>query len=167
MKRAFDPQEALRELVRVGSSDRFDIRIDYGGEWYYQGSRIERIELVRLFSTALHRAPDDSYWLITPYERGRIEVADTPFVITGADAGEVYAFEDNIGRKHLLGDNAEFILTDRDDGRGAVPYLRLGGNIEARILSSVYYELVEMAIERDGRMGLKNGSTFIDLGACV
>ena len=66
MKRRFDPQAALAELVRTGADDRFDIAIDYRGNWFYRGSKIERIELVKLFSTVLNRAADGSYWLITP-----------------------------------------------------------------------------------------------------
>ena len=50
------------------------------GTWLYCGSPIERKELVKLFASVLRREPDGSYWLVTPVERGRIEVDDVPFV---------------------------------------------------------------------------------------
>ena len=56
------------------------LRIAHDGSWHYQGSPIKRIELVRLFASVLRRDADGSYWLVTPVERGLIEVEDAPFV---------------------------------------------------------------------------------------
>src|SRR5260370_10336506 len=61
----------------------FDIRIARDGTWFYRGSPIARLPLVRLFSTVLRRDADGSYWLVTPAERGRITVDDAPFVAVG------------------------------------------------------------------------------------
>ena len=64
-----------------GSTARWlGLRIMSDGTWRYRGSPIERIELVKLFASVLRREPDGSYWLVTPVERGRIEVDDVPFV---------------------------------------------------------------------------------------
>ena len=45
-----------------------DMRIARDGSWHYQGSPINRPELVRLFSTIL-RKDGDSYVLVTPVEK--------------------------------------------------------------------------------------------------
>lgn len=167
MKRAFDPQKALSELVRVASTDRFEIRIDYGGTWYYKGSKIERFEMVKLFATALHRASDRSYWLITPFEQGRIEVENTPFVITSLEAGETLQFTDNLDRCHPLDENYKLVFAERSGQRGEVPHLLFPSRVEARLLSPVYYELADLAVERDGRMGIPSAGRFFDLGPAL
>ena len=60
----------------------YDIRIATNGDWYHEGSKINRIELVKLFASVLHKKDDNKYWLITPKEEGTIRVDDAPFVIT-------------------------------------------------------------------------------------
>src|SRR5271165_3410159 len=58
----------------------FDMRIARDGTWFYRGSLIGRPALVKLFASVLRREPDGRYWLVTPAERGRIEVEDVPFL---------------------------------------------------------------------------------------
>ena len=50
------------------------------GTWYYQGTPIGRLPLVKLFASVLRRGRDGRYWLVTPAEQGLIEVEDVPFV---------------------------------------------------------------------------------------
>src|SRR5271169_3427432 len=57
-----------------------DMRIARDGTWFYHGSPIGRIALVKLFASVLRRELDGCYWLVTPAERGRIEVEDVPFL---------------------------------------------------------------------------------------
>ena len=52
----------------------------WDGTWYYQGTPIGRLPLVKLFASVLRRAEDGRYWLVTPAEQGLIEVEDVPFV---------------------------------------------------------------------------------------
>ena len=59
----------------------YDIRIASNGDWYHEGSKIKRFELVKLFASALHYKEDKKYWLITPKEEGVIKVDDAPFII--------------------------------------------------------------------------------------
>lgn len=167
MKGQFDPHAALRELVRDQVQDRFDIAIDYHADWYYRGSRIDRIELVRLFATVLHRDAEGRFWLMTPVERGMIDVKDAPFVIGAATFADVVTFEDNLGRVHELEHEGQLVLRSRPDGRGDVPYLALGHGLEARLRPSVFYELVDAAIEREGQMGIFSAGQFHNLGAAT
>jgi hypothetical protein len=67
--------------------EAYDIRIARDGTWFYHGSPIGRIALVKLFSTVLRRDDAGDFWLITPAERGRIRVDDAPFVAVELKAG--------------------------------------------------------------------------------
>src|SRR5712692_2383381 len=112
-EKAAAPPAAGRQPIDCG---HFDIRIARDGTWFYRGSPIARLPLVRLFSTVLRRDADGSYWLVTPAERGRITVDDAPFVavgvtITGAGREQQLIFRtnvddtvaaDEIGRAHVL-----------------------------------------------------------------
>ena len=61
------------------------MRIARDGTWYYRGSPIGRLPLVKLFASVLRREDDGSYWLVTPAERGRVEVEDAPFLAVAVD----------------------------------------------------------------------------------
>ena len=64
----------------------FGIRIARDGTWYYQGTPIRRLPLVKLFSSVIRRDGEDRYWLITPAEQGIIDVDDAPFVAVEVNA---------------------------------------------------------------------------------
>src|SRR5436309_1916006 len=57
-----------------------EIRIARDSTWFYRGSPIARLPLVKLFASVLRREADGLYWLVTPVERGKIEVEDVPFL---------------------------------------------------------------------------------------
>ena len=153
----------------LGCGD-LEMRIDRDGQWYYRGSRIDRLPLVRLFASVLHRAENGDHWLITPVERGRIEVEDVPFTIVGAEAmGEGRArsvrLHSNLGELTTL--DRDHPLTLRRQPGGLVPYLRVRGRLEARVVSRVYYELVELGqpAESDPDLfGLWSEGQFFPLG---
>ena len=63
----------------------FNIRIGRDGTWYYRGSPIHRLPLVKLFASVLKRGDDGSFLLVTPVERGEILVEDAPFVAVDMD----------------------------------------------------------------------------------
>jgi hypothetical protein len=62
-----------------------DMRIARDGTWYYGGSAINRIPLVKLFASVLRREGDGSYWLVTPAERGHVVVEDVPFIAVAVE----------------------------------------------------------------------------------
>jgi hypothetical protein len=132
------------------------LRIARDGSWLYHGSPIERKELVKLFASVLRREADGSYWLVTPVERGRIEVDDVPFV-----AVELAAEGTGMRRKLRLRTNLDQWLTLGPDhplqvrrrtgqaaDAGLVPYVEVRPGLEARLARPVYYELVELGAER-------------------
>src|SRR5437762_14321931 len=72
-----------RPLIELGD---LDMRIARDGTWFYRGSPITRMPLVKLFASVLRREPDGSYWLVTPAERGRVTVEDAPFIAVAGDS---------------------------------------------------------------------------------
>jgi hypothetical protein len=146
------------------------LRIDRRGDWFYRGSRIDRLELVRLFASVLRRGPDGGYWLVTPAEQGRVEVEDVPFTAVALESegdgeGRSVRFRINLG--DWLTADADHPLTMRETGAGSAPYLGVGRGLEARLLPAVYYELVELAGPAPARpreLGVWSAGVFFALG---
>lgn len=136
------------------SCGEFDIRIGRDGTWYYKGSPIGRPALVKLFASVLRRDGSGDYWLVTPVERGRIEVDDAPFVavelgIAGAGRDQALCFRTNLDER-VTADRAHPIRVAHDRATGAPsPYVLVRPGFEARILRAVYYQLVELGVEED------------------
>jgi hypothetical protein len=146
------------------------LRIDRRGTWHYRGSPIGRIELVRLFASVLHRTPDGAHWLVTPVEQGRLEVEDAAFVAVevaaeGDGAGRMLRFRTNLDVWVEAGPDHPIRLRPAPEG-GEVPYLDVGRGLEARILPSVLYELVDLGGPApDGRsFGVTSRGCFFRLG---
>ncbi len=126
-----------------------DIRIRKDGVWFHEGTPIGREALVRLFSTVLRKDPD-GFHLVTPVEKMRIEVEDAPFIAVRVDrVGEALRFLTNVGDEVEAGPENE-IRVETDEATGEPrPYLHVRRGLEALIARPVFYELVEMAVERD------------------
>ena len=144
----------------------FGLEIARDGTWWHQGSPIGRMPLVKLFATVLRREADGSYWLVTPVERGRIAVEDVPFVAVelaatgrGRDAAAAPAHQ---SRRVGDGRAGASVAGPRQRGRGRgdealVPYVEVRPGLEARLARAVYYQLVELGEELDGRGGTRFG----------
>lgn len=128
-----------------------DLRIDADGTWYYHGSPIGRKELVRLFARVLVREAD-GYWLKTPAEKARIQVEDVPFLaveltVVGSGRTQELVLRTNVD--DLFSIDAEHplrVTTDPANG-SPTPYATIRPGIEARVVRSVYYELVGLGVE--------------------
>jgi uncharacterized protein len=141
-----------------------DIVIRKNGEWFHEGARIGREALVRLFSTVLRKDPD-GFCLVTPVEKMKITVEDAPFVAVAVDQGqatdgsEVLTFRTNVGDEVEAGpDNAIRVEIDPDTGEPR-PYLHVRRGLEALISRPVFYELAELARERETPQGPVLGVT--------
>lgn len=149
-----------------------DMRIAADGTWFYKGSPIGRKRLVKLFSTVLRREEDGQYWLVTPVERGRIEVEDAPFVAVelaaqGEGRDQVLAFRTNVDDWVEAGPDYP-LRVEHNAGTGEPrPYVLVRPGLEARLLRNVYYHLVDAAELRwiDGRerLGAWSKGTFFPL----
>jgi hypothetical protein len=120
---------------------------------------------VRLFSTVLRKDPD-GFHLVTPVEKMRIVVEDAPFIAIRVDReGDALRFLTNVGDEVEAGpDNAIRVEMDPKTGEPR-PYLHVRCGLEALIARPVFYELVEMAEERDTAEGpalgvASNGAWF-------
>ena len=141
-----------------------DIVIRRDGVWMHENSPIGRAELVRLFSTVLRKDPD-GYHLVTPVEKMRIEVEDLPFrAVTMTRDGDDLVFTTDVGDETRAGpDHPITVETDPETGEPA-PRVHVRADLEARIARTVFYDLVEMAEERDGRLQIKSGGVWVPLG---
>ena len=148
-EKAAAPLERGRQPIDCG---HFDIRIARDGTWFYRGSPIGRLPLVRLFSTVLRRDADGSYWLVTSAERGRITVDDAPFVavevtIAGEGRQQQLIFRTNVDDTVAAGgDHPLRIVNDAATGEPN-PYVLVRNGLEARLSRPVFYELVERGTE--------------------
>ncbi|WP_327752165.1 DUF1285 domain-containing protein [Sphingobium sp. SJ10-10] len=144
-----------------------DMRIARDGTWFHQGSPIGREAMVRLFSTILRREADGGYVLVTPVEKLSIEVEDAPFIAVelkteGEGRERNLAFRLNTGDLVAAGPDNALILRETPDGPH--PYLHVRGGLEALIARSVYYELMNLALdEGSDPIGLWSNGAFFAL----
>jgi hypothetical protein len=130
----------------------FGMRIGRDGTWYYLGTPIRRLPLVKLFSTALRRDDKGDFWLVTPVERGRIDVEDAPFVAVGLTVeGEGQdtrlTFRTNLDEEIVAGAEHPIRVEVDPETEEPTPYIHVRDNLEALIARSVFYDLAEMAEE--------------------
>lgn len=155
--------------------EAYDMRIARDGTWFYHGSPIGRTALVKLFASVLSRDDAGDYWLITPAERGRIAVEDSPFLAVEVKAegeGEMQclSFRTNLDEWVTAGQGHPMRLSpDRpclDDT--PVPYILVRDRLEARVTRAVFYELVALAVERPAlhgtELGVWSDGMFFSLG---
>lgn len=144
-------------------SGEIDIRIATDGSWHHEGARIGREAMVRLFSTILRKDADGIY-LVTPVEKLKITVDDAPFVAVRVDReGEALRFTTNVGDVVEAGPGNPIRVEVAKDGEPR-PYVHVRRGLEALIARPVFYELVEMAQERNGRLGVGSNGAWFDLG---
>jgi hypothetical protein len=152
--------------AHVGS---IDIRMARDGTWFHEGRPILRQPLVDLFATVLRRE-GDAYFLVTPGEKLRIQVEDVPFLgvrLTrdGAGPTQRLRLSTNVG-DHVAIDAGHPIVMREHDGQAA-PYVMVRAGLEARLVRSVYYELVELGEEAAGTWIVHSEGIAHPLGAVV
>ena len=153
----------------------FNMKIAMDGTWYYQGTPINRIALVKLFASVLSKDSKGTYWLITPVERGTIEVEDAPFIAVEVNVEkdtrsniEIFVFRTNLDENVVCGPENPLRVQFDPSTEEPRPYILVRNGLEARLTRSVYYELVEMAIEQETEgqkvLGIWSKETFFPLG---
>lgn len=159
MSGSFGPDAKENKPFPSATDERYPIIIQRDGTWLYQGSVIQRPELVRLFSTVLKRDESGTYWLITPAERGRITVEDVPFIGIGLIVeGDTLKIRTNI--EELVPIDSTHLLTMR----GGAPYVEVRPGLEARLNQATYYELVKLAVPRNNVLGVESAGQFFAIG---
>jgi uncharacterized protein len=149
-----------------------DMRIARDGTWFYRGSPIARPALVKLFASVLRREPDGRYWLVTPAERGRIEVEDVPFLAVALSVHcegreQRLIFRTNLDDIVTAGPDNPLRVETAADGEPA-PYILVRDDLEARLARSVFYDLVELGTEEPigetSQFGVWSRGRFFRLG---
>lgn len=147
----------------------FGLSIAHDGTWFHRGTPIGRLGLVKLFARVLRREADGSYWLVTPYERGTIDVADAPFVAVDVDfagdgASQTVTLRTNLDETVALGPEHPLRVAETPDG-ARIPYVTMARGLEARIARAPFYRLVERAVETPGGgLGVWSQGAFFELG---
>jgi hypothetical protein len=172
--------ESLQQLLDTGGnrlppvhtwhpplSGDIAIRIARDGTWYHEGERMTRHALVRLFSTILRRDGDE-FFLVTPVEKWRITVEDVPFIAIDCEAAgsgedQQLVFVTNVDdRVPCDAQHPLRVVTDPVTGEPS-PYVMVRDGLEARLARSVFYRLVDRAVERGGVTGVYSGGAFFPL----
>ncbi len=145
-----------------------DIRIARNGQWFYLGSPIGRMPLVKLFASVI-RKDGDKYFLVTPVEKIGITVEDAPFVavdfeVTGTGPDQVLTFVTNVDDKAAAGpDHPIRVARDPETGEPS-PYIHIRRNLEALIDRKSYYRLVEVGevqeVDGERMFGVRSGGVF-------
>jgi hypothetical protein len=144
-----------------------DMRIASDGTWFYMGTPIGRLALVRLFSTILKRE-DGKHFLVTPVEKVGIRVDDAPFLAVEMlkerdDRGRVLRFRTNVDDWVTCDSSHGMRFKAAADG-GLTPYLHVRADLWAKVTRALYYDLVDMGEERvvDGRpmFGIASSGEF-------
>jgi hypothetical protein len=162
------PPAATRIPVDKG---HFGIDIDVDGVWSHGGLPFPRLALAKLFATVLKRDAEGVYWLETPVERGRIDVADAPFIAVeleaeGAGPDQRICFRTNLDAWAPLDAGHPLRVEIDGDTDEPRPYIAVREGLEARLARSVFYELVDLAEEEavDGMLGVWSHGAYHILG---
>ncbi|MDG1732384.1 MAG: DUF1285 domain-containing protein [Thalassotalea sp.] len=125
-----------------------DIVIKANGDWFYNGSIINRLRLVKLFASVIKKEQDE-YFLVTPVEKIKITVEDQPFIINNWQWLEglspaTMQLTSNLDDSILLCDEHPMIC----DAEGNLS-VKIRRNLYASIHRNVFYQWIEIAKEQD------------------
>ena len=139
-----------------------DIKISRDGTWVHEGGKIKRKELVQLFSTILVKE-ENRYFLVTPVQKLRIEVEDTPFVavsfqVRGEPPETDIIFETNVGDLVVL--NKEHILWVAE----GKPYIHVRSGLNALLTRNAFYHLIDYGVEKNDQLIIYSSGSSFSLG---
>lgn len=142
------------------------LRITRDGTWWYQGSPIRRERMVRMFSRVLRRDGND-YFLVTPVEKVRVDVETAPLLAVRMERREgddpEIAFETNVG--DIVVADAQHPVVMRGTPEMPAPVVVVRDAIEALLVRSVFYELVEHGEPERGVLVVRSRGAAFELGA--
>ncbi len=145
-----------------------DIQIKRNGDWFYQGSLIQRKRMVKLFSTVLRVDDDQHTYLVTPVEKLRITVDASPFVavlleVHDQNNTQSLAFTTNVGDVVVANKDHPVWIDYPDANAEPEPKLLVRDKLTAMLSRSVYYQLAEIAAPHEGGFGVFSEGVFMPL----
>lgn len=153
-------------------SGDIDIRITRDGTWMYEGKPLGRESIARLFSTILRREDDGEYYLVTPVEKWRIQVEDTPLLahtvnVKGEGRDQVVSVITNMGEALDIGPDHPLRVEQYPDTGEPRPVVDVFHGAEARLVTTAYYELTDYVTENPDNpkeLGVWSQGNFYTLG---
>ena len=129
-----------------------EIQIDREGLWFYHGSPIGRVELIKLFASVLSMDENGRYWLTTPAEKGEILVEDVPFQAVEMNVYEknkqqILSFRTNIDETIIADIDHPIRIGNNPETGEPSPYIMVRDRLEARLTRAVFYQMVDLGVE--------------------
>ncbi len=130
-----------------------DICIKADGRWIHEGGEITRLPLVNLLASVLIKE-GDTYYLKTPVEKMAITVEDLPFIahveaIETKDGFQKIWLRLNTNKLVLLGKESPLVM--QGSQQEPQPAVNLGAGLFARITRSAWYQLVDVAQQKNNQ----------------
>ena len=146
------------------------MKIRADGVWIYGGTPIGRMPLVKLFAGVLRKDADGRHYLVTPVEKVDVEVADAPFLavemeVRGSGCEQSLIFRTNVDDVVTAGPEHPLRFAVEPGSQGLKPYLNVRGRLEALVTRALYYDLVELAVNDGGGLGLWSDGAFFAMPA--
>ena len=154
------------------------LKIGRDGTWFYQGSPIGRLPLVKLFASVLRRDADGRHYLVTPAEKVDVAVEDAPFLAVEMEAqgmgrDQALLFRTNVDDVVACGPQHPLRFVVEPGSGGLKPYVLVRGQLEALVSRAVYYDLVELVAGGEGSdasdsaRGIWSGGAFFAFDAAT
>ena len=150
-----------------------DMVIRRDGTWWHEGAMITRKPLVKLFSSILRKDEDEETYLVTPAEKIKIKVECAHFIaarvdVQGNGVDTRLFFTTNMDETIEAGPGRALTVQTDPETMEPMPLLRVRGRLDALLARPVFYELVNIAEERDlglgPQLGVYSGGEFFPLG---
>jgi hypothetical protein len=135
----------------IGKLEPCGIQVDENGDWFHDGNRIFRPEILETLYAKLDQTPTGEFILTVFRGACLLDVADTPFVVSRVDPDP-----DESGRERIIIRFKNISLSEVLDpntlaiGRDNILYCRVfGGRFLARFSRPAYYQFAEFVREND------------------
>ena len=106
---------------------------------------------------------ENSYFLVTPAQKLRIEVEDVPFVaisfeVRGEGPKTDIIFETNVGDLVILDKEHVLWVTE------GKPYIHVRSGLNAVLTRNVFYQLIDCGVERKNQLMIYSSDSSFSLG---
>ena len=146
-----------------------DIHILRNGCWMHEGAEIERKSLIRLFSRIL-RKDSDGFYLVTPQEKLKIAVDDTPFFVVAMEVSDAESdqqcvyMETSTGDLVLVGPKNRLWVEENPESGEPSPYVHIRHGLNALLSRQVFYELIDLGKVSGEDLVIKSANETFSLG---
>ena len=130
-----------------------DMQIKRDGSWVHEGGKINRPEMVRLFSSILKKE-GDVYFLVTPVEKVGITVEDAPFVavdldVFDNDGAQTLVFTTQVGDEVEANVDHPIRFEQNEASEQPAVYVMVRAGLEARLDRKSFYRLIDLGVEEE------------------